>query len=169
MKKLIIGLLFFGVATQFMFAQVIKPIELSEVHVAVNYKYLDAIENKEVAVPVKMLEEKVAYFNLKESDLYSDEYDTYRVSFYIPEGQIVAAYDEDGKILRTIERFKNIKLPKTVVKSVTKRFPNWAIVEDAYKVDYYGKSGISRKSYKVKLKNKDKKMVVKVDEDGEFL
>ena len=169
MKKLSIGLLIFGLATQFMFAQIVKPIELSEVHVAVNYKYLDAVENTEVAVPVKLLEEKVAYYNLKESDLYSDEYDHYQVSFYIPEGRIVAAYDENGKILRTIERFKNIKLPKAVVKSVTKRFPNWAIVEDAYKVDYYGISGIAKKSYKIKLKNKDKKMVVKVDEDGEFL
>ena len=169
MKKLIVGLLFFGLATQFMLAQVIKPIELSEVRVAVNYKYLDAIENKEVAVPVKMLEEQVAYFNLKESDLYSDEYDTYQVSFYIPEGKIVAAYDEEGKILRTIERFKNVKLPKSVTMAIVDRFPKWRIVEDAYKVDYYGKSGIARKSYKVKLKNKDKKMTVKLDEDGEFL
>ena len=169
MKKLITGLLIFGLATQFMYSQVVKPIELSEVNVSVNYKYLDAIDNKEVAVPVRMLEEKVAFFNLKESDLYSDEYDTYQVSFYIPEGRIVAAYDSDGKILRTIERFKNVKLPKTVSKAITKRFPNWAIVEDAYKVNYYGLSGIAQKQYKVKLKNKDKKMVVKVDEDGEFL
>ena len=169
MKKLMLGLLVFGLTTQFMLSQVIKPIELSEVNVSVNYKYLDAIDNKEVALPVKMLEEKVAFFNLKESDLYSDEYDTYQVSFYIPEGKIVAAYDNDGKILRTIERFKNIKLPKSVTIAITKRFPNWAIVEDAYKVDYYGKSGIAKKQYKVKLKNKDKKMIVKIDEEGEFL
>ncbi|MBT8394084.1 MAG: nicotinate-nucleotide adenylyltransferase [Flavobacteriaceae bacterium] len=169
MKKLVIGLLIFGLATQFMFAQVVKPVELSEVVVSVNYKYLDAIDSKEVAVPVKLLEEKVAYFNLKESELYSDEYDTYQVSFFIPEGKIVAAYDQNGKILRTIERFKNIKLPKDVVASIVDRFPKWRIVEDAYKVDYYGKSGIAKKQYKVKLKNKDKKMVVKLDEDGEFL
>lgn len=164
-----LGLFVFGLTTQFMFSQVIKPIELSEVKVSVNYKYLDAIDSKEVAVPVKMLQEKVAFFNLKESDLYSDEYDTYQVSFYIPEGKIVAAYDNEGKILRTIERFKNIKLPKSVTKAITKRFPNWAIVEDAYKINYYGLSGIAKKQYKVRLKNKDKRMVVKVDEDGEFL
>lgn len=169
MKKSLIGLLVFGLATQFMFSQVVKPIELSEVNVSVNYKYLDAIDSKEVAVPVKMLEEKVAYYNLKESDLYSDEYDTYQVSFFIPEGRIVAAYDSDGKILRTIERFKNVKLPRSVIVSVTKNYPKWKIVEDAYKVDYYGKSGIAKKQYKVKLKNRDKKMTVKLDEDGEFL
>ena len=169
MKKSLIGLLVFGLATQFMFSQEVKPIELSEVNVSVNYKYLDAIDSKEVAVPVKMLEEKVSYYNLKESDLYSDEYDTYQVSFFIPEGRIVAAYDSDGKILRTIERFKNVKLPRSVIVSVTKNYPKWKIVEDAYKVDYYGKSGIAKKQYKIKLKNRDKKMTVKVDEDGEFL
>ncbi len=169
MKKLLLGLFVFGLATQFMFSQVVKPIELSEVNVTVNYKYLDAIDSKEVAVPVKMLEQEVAYFNLKESDLYSDEYDTYQVSFFIPQGRIVAAYDSDGKILRTIERFKNIKLPRSVIVSITKNYPKWKIVEDAYKVDYYGKSGIAKKQYKIKLKNRDKKMTVKVDEDGEFL
>ena len=169
MKKLMLGLLVFGFATQLMFSQEVKPIELSEVNVSVNYKYLDAIDSKEVAVPVKMLEEKVAYYNLKESDLYSDEYDTYQVSFFIPEGRIVAAYDSDGKILRTIERFKNIKLPRSVIVSVSKNYPKWKIVEDAYKVDYYGKSGIAKKQYKIKLKKRDKKMIVKVDEDGEFL
>ncbi len=112
MKKLMLGLLVFGFATQLMFSQEVKPIELSEVNVTVNYKYLDAIDSKEVAVPVKMLEQEVAYFNLKESDLYSDEYDTYQVSFFIPQGRIVAAYDSDGKILRTIERFKNIQASK---------------------------------------------------------
>jgi hypothetical protein len=169
MKKLMLGLLVFGFATQLMFSQEVKPIELSEVNVSVNYKYLDAIDSKEVAVPVKMLEEKVAYYNLKESDLYSDEYDTYQVSFFIPEGRIVAAYDSDGKILRTIERFKNIQLPRSVIVSVSKNYPKWKIVEDVYKVDYYGKSGIAKKQYKIKLKKRDKKMIVKVDEDGEFL
>jgi len=169
MKKLMLGLFVFGLATQFMFSQVVKPVELSEVNVAVNYKYLDAIDSKEVAVSVKTLEEQVAYFDLKESDLYNDEYNTYKVSFYIPEGKIVAAYDSDGKILRTIERFKNIKLPRSVVVSVSKNYPKWKIVEDAYKVDYFGNTGIAKKQYKIKLKNRDKKMTIKVDEDGEFL
>lgn len=164
-----LGLFIFGLATQFTFSQEIKPVELSEVNVAVNYKYLDAIDSKEVAISVKMLEEQVAFYDLKESDLYNDDYDTYRVSFYIPEGKIVAAYDRDGKILRTIERFNNIKLPRSVLVSVSKNYPKWKIVEDAYKVDYFGKTGIAKKQYKIKLKNRDKKMIIKVDEDGEFL
>ena len=58
------------------------------------------------------LEEKVAMFDLRSSEYYNDEYDTYYVSFYIPDGKILAAYDKEGKLVRTIEKFKNVKLPK---------------------------------------------------------
>lgn len=40
--------------------------------------------------------------DLKSSDLYSDEYATYNISFYIPDGKILTTYDKDGKLLRTI-------------------------------------------------------------------
>ena len=166
MKKLIIGLLVFGLTTQFMFSQII---ELSEVIVSVNYKYLNAIDNEETAVPVKMLQEKVALYDVKKSELYSDEYDTYTVSFFIPDGKIVAAYDKDGKIIRTIEKFKNVKLPYDVTKSIVKRFPNWKMVKDVYKVNYHDDSGITKNQYKVKLENGDKTMTVKVNDKGEFL
>ncbi len=166
MKKLIIGLLVFGLTTQFMFSQII---ELSEVVVSVNYKYLNAIDNQETAVPVKMLQEKVALYDVKKSELYRDDYDTYTVSFFIPDGKIVAAYDNDGKIMRTIEKFKNVKLPYNVTRAIVKRFPNWKMVKDVYKVNYIDKSGITKNQYKVNLENGDKKMTVKVTDKGEFL
>lgn len=166
MKKLTLGVLIFGLATQFVFSQII---ELSEVIITANYKYLDAVSSEEVAVPVKKLEQEVALYNVKDSDLYSDEYDTYTISFYIPQGNIVAAYDSDGKIIRTIERFKNVQLPNTVLMAVTERFPNWKIVKDAYKVNYHDDFGITKKEYKIKLENGDKTLTVKVDDNGAFL
>jgi len=161
-----IGLLVFGLTTQFMFSQII---ELSEVVVSVNYKYLNAIDNEVTPVSVKMLQEKVALYDVKKSELYRDEYDTYTVSFFIPDGRIVAAYDSDGKIIRTIEKFKNVKLPYDVSKAIIKRFPNWKMVKDVYRVNYHDKSGITKNQYKVKLENGDKTMTVKVNEKGDFL
>ncbi len=165
MKKILLGLLALGLTTQFMFSQII---ELSEVRIAVNYKYLDAMDSEEVAVPVKMLRDKVAFYNVKESDLYSDEYDYYTINFFIPEGRIVAAYDQDGKILRTIEKFNNVKLPEDVLYAVAERFPNWAIEKDVYRVNYKQDVG-ARQEYKIKLRNGEKTMVIKVNEKGEFL
>ncbi len=164
MKKLILGLLVLGFTTQF-YAQVIALPEI-EVH-AMNYKYLKNVDNSAAPVNVKMLEQHVANYDLKSSDFYEEAYDLYTVSFYIPDGSIVAAYDGDGEILYTIEKFKNVAPPRAVINSVTKRFPGWSIAKDVYKVSYRNEK--ASKMYKLILKNGDKRMRVKTDENGKFI
>ncbi len=165
MKKLILGLLVLGFATQF-YAQVVA---LPEIEVrAMNYKYLNSIDNSVAAVDVKMLEQKVANFDLKNSDFYEDDFDFYKVFFYIPDGKIVASYDGKGNIVSTIEKFRDVKPPRAVINSVTKRFPGWSIHKDTYRVTYHNKKG-TVKTYKLILENGDKSMRVKTDENGKFL
>jgi hypothetical protein len=168
MKKLLIGLLALGLTTQF-YAQVIEDGMLPEVLVrATNYKYLNAVDNTEAAVPVQLLEKMVAQFDIKSSEFYEDGSDFYRVYFYIPEGKIVAAYDRDGKILYTIERFKNVALPNSVTDAIGEKFPGWKISKDIYRVSYTQDEGAIRR-YKVVLDNGVEKVRVKVDENGTFL
>ena len=165
MKKLMLGLLVFGLTTQCMLTQ---TIELSEVRVDANYKYLDAIDSEDVDISVKTLEKEVAFYNLKGSEA-PNVYDLYPVTFVIPQGKIVAFYDKDGKINRTIERFKNIELPISVIEAVAEQYPEWTIADDAYKVDYYGKTGRAEKQYRVKLENEKKRKILKFDGNGEYL
>ncbi len=169
MKKIVMGLLAIGLTTQ-AYAQIIKTEKLSEVTVyATNYKYLSSVNTEEVAsIPVEMLERKVAAFDIKGSEFYQDDYDFYEINFYIPEGTILAAYDNDGKLMRTAERFKDINLPMTVKKAVLERFPEWTITKDVYLVNYHEDRGVNKK-YKLKLENGDKILRVKVDEKGGFL
>lgn len=168
MKKFIVGLLVLGLTSQ-VFAQVTEVEQLSEVVVlAVNYKYLNSVDNSEAAIPVQMLERKVAAFDVQEQDYYIDDYDYYTVSFFIPDGKIVAVYSPEGEVLRTIEKFENTKLPKDVNKALVERFPNWELVSDVYRVNYSDSKGAS-KTFKLKLKNGDKTMRVKMNEKGEFL
>ena len=168
MKKFIIGLFVIGLTSQ-VFAQVTKVEKLSNVTVtAINYKYLNAIDSKEVAIPVKMLERKAAAYNVEDSEFYTDDFVYYTISFVIPEGKIVAVYNDEGEVIRTIERFENVKLPTAVRDAVAERFPQWTIVKDAYRVSYVKDKG-AKKSYKLKLKNGDKTMRVKIDDAGEFL
>lgn len=169
MKKIALGLIFLGLTTQG-FAQDVQTEELSEVTVyATNYKYLNDINTGEVAsVPVEMLHRKVAAFDVKDSEFYQDDYELYTIQFFIPEGKILAAYDKDGKLLRTAEKFKNINLPNSVKKAVLDRFPEWTITKDIYMVQYHDMKGSSKK-YKLKLENGDKTLRVKVDESGNFL
>jgi len=165
MKKPILIILLLALSSQ-VFSQVT---ELKEVVItAVNYKYLNAVDSEDNAISVQELEEKVAMFDLKSSEYYNDEYDTYYVSFYIPDGKILAAYDKEGKLVRTIEKFKNVKLPKAVRDEIVKRFPNWSITSDVYKVSFHKDNDVAKKQYKVNLKNGDEKMKVKLDEKGNF-
>ncbi|WP_400079201.1 nicotinate-nucleotide adenylyltransferase [Winogradskyella sp. R77965] len=165
MKKSILVILLLTLSSQ-VFSQVI---ELKEVVItAVNYKYLNAVDSEENAISVQELEEKVAMFDIKSSEFYNDEYDTYNISFYIPDGKILAAYDKNGKLIRTIEKFKNVKLPSAVSSAIAKRFPNWTIVSDVYQVVFHKSNDVVKKQYKVRLKNGDKKMKVKLDEKGNF-
>lgn len=169
MRKILLGVLIIGLANP-VFSQITKPEELSEVTVhATNYKYLTSANSKEVAsVPVKKLEEMVANYDLKNSEFYQDEYDEYIITFYIPEGKILAAYDKNGKLLRTAERFEDVNLPRVLKESVALRFPGWTISKDLYMVTYFDKTGADKK-YKIKLVNGDKSLRIKMNEKGEYL
>ena len=166
MKNLFFNIFLLGFSIQ-TFAQITV---LPEVDISVNYKYLDAVNTSDDAESVKMLHEKVAFYDLKNSELYSDEYDNYYVTFYVPEGKILAAYNSEGEIIRTIEKFKNIKLPQGAKESVSQRFPGWIMEKDVYRVSYNtSRDGTTKEQYQIKLKNGDETIRVKVDPNGNFL
>lgn len=166
MKNLFLFLLAFGLTTP-VFAQII---ELDTVVVRpITYRYIYEMEDDDVDQSVKDLQMKLGKFDVTKEEYYSDEYDSYIVSFYIPEGYAVATYNQDGELLRTIERYKNVKLPLAVSKALTERFPNWVVDKDIYKVSYSEPKWESKKTYKLKLSNGKKNIRVKTDQDGNFL
>ncbi|WP_161888276.1 nicotinate-nucleotide adenylyltransferase [Pontibacter russatus] len=159
------GVFIFGFTIQSFAQNVVLP----EVKiVAVNYKYLNSVNDKETAMPVQRLEREAAAYDIKTASFYEDEYDNYFVSFYIPEGKILASYDKDGKLLRTAEKFKDTALPPAVRQAVSKRFPEWKITRDVYLVNYHESTGATKR-YKILLENGDKRIKVTTDENGEFL
>ncbi|AMM52535.1 nicotinate-nucleotide adenylyltransferase [Rufibacter sp. DG15C] len=149
----------------FSYGQIVFP----EVKVgAVNYKYLSSVDNKEVAEPVRRLQQEAAVFDVKDPKYFEDEYNTYLVTFELPEGKILAAYDSEGKLLRTAEKFKNTVLPKAVGQSALQKYPGWRIAEDVYLVNFHDRKGTT-KTYKLLLEKGDKRMKVKMNEKGEVI
>lgn len=165
MKKLILGLLILGFTTP-LFAQ--DPTQLPEVVIVHNYKYLDAANNSELAIPVQNMQFTVSDFNVKTLDIYTEENDFYEVYFIIPEGKVLATYDSESNLLKTAERYKDIKLPTKVRQAIAKRFPQWGISKNIYLVHYYEPSDI-RKVYKITLDNENQRIRVKLDENGNFI
>ena len=113
---LLIGVTTFGFAAPAFTQEILPEVTLY----AVRYKYLLAAGDNNSAQPVKLLQQKAAAYDVKNSEYYEDEYDTYFISFFIPDGQILAAYDKDGKLVRTAEKFKNVALPPAVSTQTTK-------------------------------------------------
>ncbi|MFC4874362.1 nicotinate-nucleotide adenylyltransferase [Negadavirga shengliensis] len=168
MKKSMLTILIGG----FVFGSVLNAngqVKLPEIEVtAVNYKYLSSTTKEEVSEPVRTIRYEAAAYDVKESPFYEDEYDYYHISFFIPEGKILASYDKEGNLLRTAEKFSNVQLPKAVERAVAKRFPNWTISKDVYLVTYNDAKG-TNKRYKLLLENDDKRMKVRIDEKGNFM
>jgi hypothetical protein len=149
------------------FAQII---ELDEVIIyPVKYKYIYEVVDDDIDQSVKDLQFKLGTFDVTKEEYYDDEYDSYNVSFYIPKGYAVATYNEKGELLRTIERYKNVKIPLAVRQALEDRFPNWVVDKDIYKVNYSEPKWESKKTYKFKLTNGEKTIRVKTDQDGNFL
>lgn len=168
MKRLIFCLMVLGMISQ-NYGQEINDGMLDEVVVrATNYKYLNTVGTREATTTVNELQKKVAQFDLKESEFYQDDYDTYKVYFYIPNGKILAAYDKDGNLLRTVEKFTDIALPQDVLTAVAKKYPGWSIYKDVYLINYSSDKQ-AKKTYKVRLENGVRKVHVKTDENGVFL
>mgnify|MGYP001827310343 CR=1 FL=1 len=149
---------------------VAQVIELDTVVIRpIKYKYIYEVIDGYIDKSVKKLQEELGKFDITKEEYYSDDYDNYSVTFRIPKGYAIAAYDKDGKLIRTIERYKNVKLPLAVSEALAERFPNWVVDKDIYKVSYSEPKWESKKTYKLKLTNGDETIRVKTDEDGNFL
>ena len=85
------------------------------------------------------------------------------------DGMIIATYDQNGKILNSIERYKNIALPKHIRDACLKEHPGYTIHKDFYLVSYNYDDNEAKKIYKIQLKNENGRKNLKVDSNGNIL
>jgi len=112
---------------------------------------------------VRKLQDKFIGYNLGKTE---EGFDEYLVLFEGEDASLAATYNEKGKLLRVVEKYQNVKLPRKVIFSVYKQYPDWVIVQDKFL--YTQKDGdIIKKQYNLKIKNgnQTKKIVVKPNGD----
>ena len=167
MKKLILGLLIFGLTSQG-FSQV--DVVLPEVEIkAANYKYLNSVGDTETAIVVTQLEKEAAQYDLKNSKFFEEENDEYLIYFNAPVGKILAAYDNEGEIIRTQEKFVDIQLPLKVSNAVVDNYPGWKVTGDIYLVKYLREKEDTFKMYKLFIEKDGKTKKIKTDEHGNII
>ena len=95
-------------------------------------------------------------------------YDTYLVYMEIEGGSLSATYNENGKLIRVVENYKNVILPSKVIYEIYKKYPGWQIVNDKYL--YSQKEGdILKKQYNLKIKKGKTSRRLTVHPDGEII
>lgn len=174
MKNLLIGIFFLGLTT-LTYSQSLETtseIKLEAVTLTpLNLSYINAVKDKDTPIRVVNLENKVARYDITEQPIYGKNFEAYEVVFEETngrKGRIIATYDNNGKVLTTMERFQNVSLPPSVRNAVSKAYPDWIVQNDMYLVSYYSGDKIS-KMYRVRIKNKNQKKVLKIDPYGQFI
>lgn len=167
MKNLLIGLLVIGF-TSLTFAQQngIASVELEEVNISpLNLSYLNKVQDATTPLKARELENVASRYDITEADIFDRQFEAYEVVFKEGTGSIIATYDQNGKILSSLERFKDVALPPLVRISAVQNFPGWTITQDNYLVSYYHDKDVS-KIYKLKLRKDNKRKGVKMDIHG---
>mgnify|MGYP000046434419 CR=1 FL=1 len=135
---------------------------------ATSYKFIKTVNGKEEAQPVQPLTITSAAYDLKTAvNYYEDEYDAYFVSFAIPDGQTLAAYDKGGKLIRTAERYELELLPTSLTAAVAKKYPGWTICKDVYLITYI-KDRDNETKYRLVLENGTKRIKIKANDNGDL-
>lgn len=173
MKNLTIVLIIIGLTTGFAQDKSnVFEVALEEAEVLdINYNYLNAIGYVDAAIPVKLLSQKAATFDLEFSNCLEADYEKqeYYVQYKIPKGEILAVYNNEGEIIRTSEKFKDISLPLAVSNAIVNKYPGWKISNDIYSVTYI-KDAELNKIYKLFIeKTNIGKRVIILDENGKFI
>lgn len=114
---------------------------------------------------VKMVEEKFIAYDLGKD---AEGYEEYLVVMEAKNGSLTATYNENGKLVRVVENFKNVRLPSEVIYSIYRTYPGYSIVNDSFL--YTQEDGdVIKKQYNVKIK-KDKEVVkLLVRPNGEII
>jgi hypothetical protein len=114
---------------------------------------------------VKTMEEKFIAYDLGKD---FEGFEEYLLVMSTKKGTLSATYDENGKLVRVVEEYKNVKLPSEVIYSIYRAYPGWSIVNDQFL--YTQKEGdVTKKQYNVKIKKDNETVKLVVRPDGEII
>jgi len=127
-----------------------------------NTIYLNNVKAYQSATIIKKLQNLVANYKIKDSKVYkaNDKSMTYDVDFEELNCKITATYNHEGVILKTIEEYKNMKLPYKLASDIAKKNPDWFFNDNTQVVSYNKEKG-AEKIFMVKIKNKEAQKLLK--------
>jgi len=128
-----------------------------------NENYLRDLILRQLPENVKSIEIEAAQYDLKNSEVYDNsEVAIYTVIFKRKSDELIASYNSEGRILTTVEKYRNVKLPADISIKISNDNPGWIFKSNGLHIKYvYGK-GV-QKTYKIKLKKGKKTRIINID------
>ena len=91
----------------------------------------------------------------------NDKYNSYRVSFRSKKGFLNVEFDEEGNLLKTSQKFTNVRLPGKIYEQLYRDFKGWVLAKTVHVAS--GKPGKpDRDVYHITLKKGNKKESLKI-------
>ena len=171
MKKSLICLMLIGFIN-ISFAQIHQDYfdnyELASVVInAPNYVYLQKVQDINTPIRVKKLENQVSRYDIKSDPIYDEGFeDNYKVIFEETKSKIVVTYDKHGNIIKSIEKFEDIRLPEDIYATIANKHPEWAITNDTYMVKYYQDKDKVNKIYKIEISKDGSFKNIRINSNG---
>lgn len=95
-------------------------------------------------------------------------FDSYNVTFKTSKGNVMANYDNEGELVSTYQRFKNVDLPDDVKLELLQQYRHAQILKNSHVVTSK-KWMIDKEFYKVKIRDGDKVRRMKINRNTQGL
>lgn len=96
------------------------------------------------------------------NEFADNNYSSYEISFKSRKGSLLAEYDQNGKLVSTSQKFKNIALPNIICHQLFREHKGWAMVDNAH-IAKSRNGKIKQNYYRITMQNGNKKRNVKID------
>lgn len=114
---------------------------------------------------VRRMQEKFIAYDIG-TDYQGSE--NYLLLMETKDGSLAATYNGNGKLIRVVENYKNVRLPNEVIYSIYRTYPDWTIVNDKYL--YTQEDGdILKKQYNLKIQKGKQTLRMTVRSNGDIL
>lgn len=133
-----------------------------------NQNYLKSVYSASASQHVRQLENEVNNYDIYKENTYAAPNDTYVVKFRNNEGDILATYNGNGQLIKSVEKFNHVRIPQPVLETLQKNFKGWTLHEAGYRVAYL-KNKKAKKIYMLQLMKNQHKMNLKIDCLGNLL
>ncbi|MFD1095920.1 hypothetical protein [Salegentibacter chungangensis] len=166
MKTLVLGILLLGLSSLGYAQRLdVERVMLEDVKVStLNSDYLHAIQDDKTPLNLIGVQRLIASYDINDASFYDPENDRYEVYFKTENGNSTVYYDGKGKILKSHEYYKDVKVPIEIWKQIYKDNEGWSMIKNKYS-STYSDSELRNRKYKVFLSDgvETKKVVLNIN------